>query len=106
MPLLNANEITVEALMADVAMQRSHRNQLEMQLLTLDEGLALQNNPLEQSSAVRTFTVGAGDTLQIVSDRLWGTPEYWRALAQANGLEYPYLLVTGQVLTVPTVATE
>lgn len=103
MPLLNPSELTVEALMADLPMRRSARNQLILQLMTLTEGLALSQNPLEQNAAIQQHVVSEGETLPIVSLRLYGTVDYWQAIASANELEYPYLIYPGQVLKVPTI---
>jgi LysM domain len=103
MPLLNDSEITVAALMADLPMQRSARNQLEIQLLTLQEGLELGFNPLERTSPIRYHRVGDFETLPIISNRLFGSPNHWEAIAQVNGIDYPYVVVPGQVLRVPDV---
>jgi hypothetical protein len=103
MPLLNPEEINVAALMADLPMQRSARSQIEIQLLTLKEGLELGYNPLERSNPVQYHRVGDFETLPIISNRLFGKPDHWEAIAQANGLEYPYIVVPGQVLIVPDV---
>ena len=102
-PLISNSEITVETLMLDLPVQRSSRNQLEMQLMVLDEGLQLTFNPVERQNRIERYVVGDFETLPIISTRLFGSPDYWRAIAEANGLEYPYLVRPGQFLTIPEV---
>jgi len=103
MPLLNPEEITIAGLMADLPMQRSAMNQVEIQLLTLQEGLTLGFNPLERTSPIAYHRVGDFETLPIISNRLFGTPSHWEAIARSNDLQYPYTVVPGQVLVVPDV---
>jgi nucleoid-associated protein YgaU len=103
MPLLHPDEITVEALSADLPMQRSHQNQLRLQLLTLAEGLELDQNPLERGQKIREHQVSAGETLQIISVRLFGVPDHWRSLADVNRLPYPHTVYPGQILVVPEI---
>lgn len=103
MPLLKPEEYTVEALMADLPMQRSARSQLQAQLLTLKEGIALFDNPIERSPITR-HTVNEQETLQIVSLRQYGTPDYWLEIARANQIDYPYLVHPGQILQIPEIA--
>lgn len=101
--LIEPSEITVAGLMADLPMQRSARNQLIMQLAILADGLSLGFNPLERAKPIERVIVGENETLPIVSLRLWGKPDYWRQLADANGLEYPFTIYPGQVLEVPEI---
>jgi len=49
-----------------------------------------------------TYAVQKGDTLWAISKVLYGTPERWGALAEANGLSAPYRLRVGQKLLVPS----
>lgn len=101
--LLEPSEITVEALMADLPMQRSARNQLTVQLSVLAEGLGLGFNPLQRAKQIERVIVAENETLAIVSLRIWGKPDYWRQLADENGLEYPFTIYPGQVLNVPEI---
>ena len=103
MPLLNASEINVAALMADLPLQRNGRNQLLQQLQTLQEGLSLAFNPLQQDAIQQRYTVGEFETLPIASTRMYGSPDYWQAIAQENNLEYPYTIYPGMVLRVPNI---
>lgn len=103
MPLLTPDEITIANLTSDLATKRSTRNQLAMQLQVLREGLQLPQNTLERRSPLRQYTVIAGDTLPIISVRLWGTTDHWRSIAQLNAIEYPYIVVVGQKLKTPEI---
>ncbi len=99
--LLNPSEITVEALRSDLALQRHHRGSLRLQLLTLKEGLGTIRSTETQTA--RRHVVADGDTIQIVAARLFGSPDYWRAIADHNRMRYPYLIYPGQVLEIPDV---
>lgn len=101
MPLLLPSEYSPEALRADVALQRTARAQLQMQLVTLQEGLNLSTVSILKDQAARQYTVGQFETLPQVSTRFYGTPDHWPQLATANGLEYPYIIVPGQELSIP-----
>ncbi|MBD2019358.1 LysM peptidoglycan-binding domain-containing protein [Leptolyngbya sp. FACHB-36] len=106
MSLLQPDEITVEALMADLPMQRSARHQLELQTLSLLEGLTLAVNPLLQSAPNPQYVVKDGDSLQIVSLRLFGVIDYWRAIAELNRIDYPFVVYPGRVLQVPIIGND
>ncbi len=54
--------------------------------------------PVRSPTPVRTYTVQSGDVLGVIARNLSVTVE---ALAQANGLEEPYIIHPGDVLTVP-----
>lgn len=101
MPLLLPSEYSPEALRADLPLQRTARAQLHMQLVALQEGLNLSTVSFLQGQARRQYTVGQFETLPQVSTRFYGTPDYWPQLAEANGLEYPYIIVPGQNLSIP-----
>ncbi|MDA0268061.1 MAG: LysM peptidoglycan-binding domain-containing protein [Cyanobacteria bacterium] len=101
MPLLLPTEYSPEALRADVALQRTARSQLQMQLIALQEGINLTTVPLLKNQVARQYTVGQFETLPQVSTRFYGTPDYWPQLAEANNLEYPYIIVPGQNLSIP-----
>lgn len=100
MPLLKIEEITKLGLMADLPIRRSATNQARWQIQSLLEGLDSLSNPIVQESTSQ-HVVSDGETLQIIATRLWGDPNKWRSLAVANGIDYPFLLYVGQVLTVP-----
>ena len=52
----------------------------------------------ESQAAPRTYTVEAGDSLSKIGNKL-GVP--WREIAQANGIEEPWIIRPGQVLVIP-----
>jgi nucleoid-associated protein YgaU len=101
--LLFDKEYTVAGLMADLPLQRSARNQLRVQLAVLADGIRLLDNPVEVSAPLSLYTVGDFETLPIISTRLWGSPDHWRGIAEFNGLDYPFVVVPGQILRIPHV---
>ena len=59
-------------------------------------------NPTSGGLATRrTRTFIEGDTLASVSFQEYGDPNFWRALAKANGIDDPMRIKTGTVLIVP-----
>lgn len=106
MPLLNPDEYSPEALMADVPLQRAYQDILIMQLTVLQEGLSMPvANPFLRPSAqvAQRYTVGAFETLPIIATKFYGVPDQWQAIANVNGLDYPYTVVPGQVLEIPLI---
>lgn len=99
--LLTDEELTLENLRNDLAVQRSARSQLDLQMQVTRNGLELTYNPLQRRSVERYCRVGAGDTLQAISVRTYGTASKWGAIASENGLSFPYTLVPGQLLRIP-----
>lgn len=47
-----------------------------------------------------------GETLSSVATEYYGSPDEWRRIAEANGIEDPRRLPPGQVLTVPAIIPE
>jgi len=84
-------------------MQRHTISSMEAQLLTLREGLEATPNPAEDTTGIIRYQVKhSGETLQEVSVRYYGgTPDKWQAIAEQNGIEYPYELYSGLVLQIP-----
>lgn len=105
MPLLLDTEYSPEALMADVALQRAASNQLTMQLIVLQEGINLPLSPTisPRLQSPTRYIVGDGETLPRVSTRIYGAPDRWSVIAEANDLDYPYTITPGQVLVIPNV---
>lgn len=102
--LLAPNEYSPESLQADLPLRRAAKNLLVMQLTALQEGLANTQNPFlspAQGNPLNQYIVGDFETLPIISSRLYGSPDRWNEIAIANGLEYPYTVVPGQVLEFP-----
>jgi len=58
-------------------------------------------NSYEQGDNAGTYTVKAGDTLAGIAAQLWGDPNLWYKIAEANGLSGDSQLAAGQVLRVP-----
>jgi nucleoid-associated protein YgaU len=49
----------------------------------------------------RSVVLGAGDSLASLSQREYGDPNLWRALAAANGIDDPLRVAPGRTLVVP-----
>ncbi len=50
----------------------------------------------------RTRVVVEGDNLQLLSYREYGTSSYWRAVAEANGIDDPLSVRPGARLLMPS----
>mgnify|MGYP001254030004 CR=1 FL=1 len=57
--------------------------------------------PVQSPDTTKYRTVCQGDTLWAFSAREYGQPEQWRAIADANGLDNPRRLRSGERLVVP-----
>jgi len=51
----------------------------------------------------KRYVVRIGDTLSGIAGSLYGDPEKWRPIAEANGIDDPLAVLTGQVLTIPSI---
>jgi hypothetical protein len=73
--------------------------------LSLKEALAPKEvNALEGATSpdlYQTWLVTDGDTIDGIAERVYGSPAWWRPVAEANRLGNPRALVAGQVLTLP-----
>jgi nucleoid-associated protein YgaU len=50
----------------------------------------------------KTYKVAAGESLQLISQRVYGNGSYWQQIALANGIKPPkYIIHPGQVLLLP-----
>lgn len=68
-----------------------------------DEGLYPAQNPTSGGDgSERVWTVRDGDTLAWIAHQEYGDSNYWRAIADANGLEQVRTLTPGRVLLIPT----
>lgn len=63
----------------------------------------LKRNPRRQSFPAETYTIIQGDTLSGIATRVWKKPEEWRRLADANQIENPRQLISGQKLIIPPI---
>jgi nucleoid-associated protein YgaU len=73
--------------------------------LTLEEAssAAPGQNPTSGSrEARRTHRVVAGDSLPQLASREYGDATAWRVIAEANGIDDPFVLVPGSELLVPS----
>ncbi|NLC08222.1 MAG: type 4a pilus biogenesis protein PilO [Syntrophomonadaceae bacterium] len=55
----------------------------------------------ELTASGEIYQVVAGDTLRVISEKLFGTPNHWSILAEANHLSPPYALEIGQEIRLP-----
>ena len=54
-----------------------------------------------QSVSGSNYTVSKGDSLWNIATRLYGDPNMWTSIAQANHLNNPNIIHTGNSLTIP-----
>lgn len=87
--------------------QQGHpvRATVKVALEELPQNPAGQNPSSGGVTGRRTYQMTAGDTLQSVAYREYRRPQYWRALAEANGIDDPLRVRPGTHLLVPP-ATE
>jgi nucleoid-associated protein YgaU len=57
-------------------------------------------NP-QSPDRTKTHTVRAGERLDMIAARRYGDPSHWPAIARANGLARPRVLVPGTLLIIP-----
>jgi hypothetical protein len=73
--------------------------------LALKEALAPQEVAAQEGAnspdLYQTWLVAEGDTVDAIAERVYGSPAWWRPIAEANRLRNPRALVAGQVLTLP-----
>ncbi|MDA8047027.1 MAG: LysM peptidoglycan-binding domain-containing protein [Actinomycetota bacterium] len=78
------------------------RAKVRVELESIPFGSLPGTNPTSGGLATRrTRTVVEGDTLASIAYQEYNDPNYWRALAEANGIDDPLRVKTGSVLMVP-----
>jgi nucleoid-associated protein YgaU len=68
------------------------------------EQFGSQNPTSHAANSRRIHEVIEGESLQSVAHRELGRPNYWRAIAELNGIDDPLRLPPGTVLLIPSVA--
>jgi len=69
----------------------------EYTTVTQQQAIAKKQSPdLEKS-----YVVKRGDTLSAIAQLAYGDPSQWRAIAAANSIRDPRMLVPGMVITIP-----
>ncbi|WP_281745504.1 LysM peptidoglycan-binding domain-containing protein [Thermanaerovibrio acidaminovorans] len=74
------------------------RYQVEMALYAME---GIKNVDLRGLQVERSYTVQRGDSLWLISRRLYGEGQAWTVLSRHNGLSDPSRLKVGQVLNLP-----
>ncbi|MBO9534077.1 MAG: LysM peptidoglycan-binding domain-containing protein [Solirubrobacteraceae bacterium] len=78
------------------------RADVKLALLQCDAGPVKGQNPTTRAEGgLGTHTVRDGDTLASVAYDVYGDPNRWRLLAEANGIDDPLALRRGQQLALP-----
>ncbi len=68
----------------------------------------ITENPAKQApqtsgfNTLTTHKVEKGESVSLISLKYYGTIDMWQAIAKANNLTNPNLIVPGQTLTIPT----
>jgi nucleoid-associated protein YgaU len=57
--------------------------------------------PLPIPKPAREYVVAEGECLSDIARKVYGTWRRWPAIARANGLSDPYLIMTGETLRIP-----
>ncbi len=73
----------------------------QMNALDIQSTVVISNVPLEQAVEQQRYVVQKGDTLAMISTAFYGTPDHWRRLAEANGLDMEQPLTAGTSLIIP-----
>ena len=58
--------------------------------------------PVPTGPQVKVYTVSKGETLFMVSEKMYGNGSYWAKIARANNLRNANLIETGQQLVIPS----
>lgn len=58
-----------------------------------------QHQEQHQAAPVRTYVVASGDCLWKIAHKELGSGTQWKTLASLNHLSYPWVIQTGQILT-------
>lgn len=63
----------------------------------------VQGGSSSSASSTRTYTVAKGDTLSLIAKAVYGQPNKWKAIYEANKdvIKNPDLIYPGQVLKIP-----
>lgn len=72
-------------------------------LVSLASTIVILGTPIVSKGA--SHVVSDHDTFIRISERYYGTGDYWKELMQYNGISNPKLLVTGSIINVPELST-
>lgn len=68
---------------------------------TPDETADTDDETTDETDEPRTYTVQSGDTLRGIAADVYGDPNLWELIADANGLTRETVLTVGQELVIP-----
>ena len=66
-----------------------------------DVDIQIKETDLHSADLTKTWTITQGESLWSIAAREYGTPADWRLIAEANNIDNPRILFTGQKLTIP-----
>jgi len=82
------------------------RADVKLSLMQWDVELPKGQNPTTRSMGeLGAHIVRDGDSLASIAHRVYGDPTHWRLIAEANGIDDPLMLRSGQALSVPGLDT-
>lgn len=67
----------------------------------IDVEIEVRRAPTESSDHTKTRVVKRGDTLSSIAAEEYGSPTRWRPIAEANAIDNPRTLTTGEPLVIP-----
>lgn len=68
-----------------------------------DEKIDPVDTKSEQTAVSNTYVVKSGDSLSTISKKHYNTEDYWKLIADENGINSPYSLDVGEKLILPEV---
>jgi nucleoid-associated protein YgaU len=67
----------------------------------VDPTYADLHHEIATSGSEQKYTIQSGDNLSKVSKHFYGSPNHYQKIAQANGIDNPDRIQSGQTLTIP-----
>ena len=91
---------TVDAMSAGEQEEEPPAAEEEEQEDVAEDGV--EEEPAEEAEPeTRTYLVQPGDTLRGIANEVYGDPDQWEVIAEANGLTRETVLTVGQELVIP-----
>ncbi len=70
--------------------------------ISTDNSQSQSQDQQQQMQNPNQYTVQSGDSLSAISEKLYGSQDFWPALAQANKIANPNLIFAGNTLDIPS----